>query len=179
MLGRLREPSTGPFSSRRSMLLLTVVAFFLFAMPVVMLAVGALRDATPGRPAQWSFDAFRRAYGDAGTYAVLGDSVVLALGVMVISTTTGLLLAFIVARTDTPLRRLVTPSMMLVIALPPLFYGISWAMLGNPRIGTINSFWQDLTGAEGPLWDTYSWSGIVVVTSLKSTAFAYFLLLGP
>ncbi|SDT70810.1 iron(III) transport system permease protein [Jiangella sp. DSM 45060] len=179
MLGRLREPSTGPFSSRRSMLLLTVVAFFLFAMPVVMLAVGAIRDATPGRPAQWSFDAFRRAYGDAGTYSVLGDSVLLALGVMVISTVTGLLLAFIVARTDTPLRRLVTPSMMLVIALPPLFYGISWAMLGNPRIGTINSFWQDLTGAETPLWDTYSWSGIVVVTSLKSTAFAYFVLLGP
>ncbi|MQA84534.1 MAG: ABC transporter permease subunit [Streptosporangiales bacterium] len=179
VLGRLGRPSTGPFTTARGLLPITLLCLFLFALPIAMLAVGAFRNAEPGLPAQWSFDAFRRTYVDPATYETLRNSVLLSTSVTILSTATGVILAFLVTRTTTPLRRLVTPAMVLVIALPPLFYAISWGMLGNPRIGPVNTLFQALTGTEATLFNVNSWTGLILVSTAKSAAFGYILLLGP
>lgn len=174
-----RRPGTGPFSGARGMLPIVVVCAFLFVLPILMLAVGAFRNAAPGLPAAWSFDAFQRAYTDPETYRTLRSSVWLSGSVTLLSVATGVILAFLVTRTTTPLRRLVTPAMVFVIALPPVFYALSWGMLGNPRIGLINEAFRGLTGPEGTLFNVNSWPGLILVSVLKSAGFSYILLLGP
>lgn len=174
-----RRPSTGPFTTARGLLPLVLVAAFLFAVPIVMLLVGAFRNAPPGAPAQWSVDSFARTYGDAESYRTLGNSVLLAGAGTLLGTAVALLLAFLVTRTTTALRGLVTPAMVLVVALPPLFYAMSWGMLGNPTIGLLNTTWRDLTGSEGTLLDAYSWTGLITVVAVKGAAISYLLLLGP
>ncbi|MHA6622579.1 ABC transporter permease [Pseudonocardia sp. DLS-67] len=176
---RTRMPSTGPFTTARGMLPLIAVCVFLFAVPIAMLAVGAFRNAPPGLPAQWSVDAFVHTYTDPGSYSTMLNSVLLSGVGTVAATVVALLLAFLVTRTNTPLRGLVTTAMVLVVALPPLFYAISWGMLGNSRIGLLNTTWRDLTGTEGVLFDANSWGGLFLVATVKGAAFAYLLLLGP
>jgi iron(III) transport system permease protein len=176
---RPRTPSTGPFTTARGLLPLIVVCTFLFALPIVMLVIGAFRNAPPGLPAQWSLDAFTRTYTDPAAYETLKNSVLLSGGGTIMATVVALLLAFMVSRTTTPLRTLVTPAMVLVVALPPLFYAISWGMLGNPTIGLLNTTWRDLTGSEGTLFDVNSWGGLLLVATVKGAAFSYLLLLGP
>lgn len=175
---RRRAVSTGPFTTARGMLPLTLVCLFLFAYPIAMLVVGAFRNTDPSLPAEWGFRGFA-AYAEPATWIALRNSVILAGSTTLIATAAALLMAFLVTRTRTPLRRLVTPAMVLVVALPPLFYAISWGMLGNARIGLLNTTFQDLTGAEGPLFDVNSWAGLILVISIKATAFSYMLLLGP
>lgn len=160
----VRPPSTGPFTTARGLLPLIVVCAFLFALPILMLAIGAFRNAPPGIPARWSFEAFGRAYADGETYRTLRNSVVLSGSATVLATVISLTLTFLVARTTTPLRRLVTPAAVLIVALPPLFYAISVGMLGNPRIGTINRLFQQLTGSEAVLFDANSWGGLLLVS---------------
>ncbi|MCS5734515.1 ABC transporter permease [Herbiconiux daphne] len=174
-----RMPSTGPFTTARGLLPLIVISLFLFALPIVMLVVGAFRNAAPGAPAQWSFEAFVRTYTDPASYTTLGNSVILAGSSTAIGVVVALVLAFLVTRTTTPLRRLVTPAMVLVVALPPLFYAISWGMLGNPTIGLINTVWKQLSGSGDALFDVNSWAGLILVVSLKNAAFAYLLIIGP
>lgn len=176
---RGRRPSTGPFTTARGLLPLIAVAALLFALPIVMLVVGAFRNAPPGAPAQWSVDAFTRTYTDGDSYHTLGNSVMLAAAGTVIGAVVALLLAFLVTRTTTPLRGIVTPAMVLVVALPPLFYAISWGMLGNPTIGLLNTTWRSLTGSTGTLFDANSWAGLITVVAVKGAAFSYLLLLGP
>lgn len=176
---RRRMPSTGPFTTARGMLPLLAVCAFLFAVPIAMLVVGAFRNAPPGLPAQWSVDAFVRTYTDPVSYSTLLNSVLLSGGGTVAATVVALLLAFLVTRTNTPLRGLITTAMVLVVALPPLFYAISWGMLGNSRIGLLNTTWRGLTGTEGVLFDANSWAGLLLVAMVKGAAFAYLLLLGP
>lgn len=174
-----RTPSTGPFTTARGLLPLLIVSFFLFAVPILMLVVGAFRNAPPGSPALWSLDAFGRTYTDPESYRTLWNSVILAGSSTLFSTTIAFMLAFLVTRTTTPLRKIVTPSMVLVVALPPLFYAMSWGMLGNPTIGLINTLWRDLTGGDGTLFNANSWLGLITVVSIKGAAFSYLLLLGP
>ncbi|GAB3365287.1 ABC transporter permease [Modestobacter lapidis] len=176
---RPRTPSTGPFTTARGLLPLIVVSVFLFALPIVMLIIGAFRNAPPGLPAQWSLDAFGRTYTDPDSYTTLGNSAMLSGGGTILATVVALLLAFLVSRTNTPLRRLVTVAMVLVVALPPLFYAISWGMLGNPAIGMLNTVWRDLTGSDGTLFNANSWAGLLLVAMVKGAAFSYLLLLGP
>lgn len=174
-----RQPRAGAFSTARGMLPLVALAAFLFALPVVMLGIGAFRNAPPGQGARWSFDAFGRTFSDPETFETFFNSMGIAITCAVASTALALVLVFLVARTTTPLRRIVTPVMVLVVALPPLFYAMSWGMLWNPYIGMINRAWLDATASDTPLFNAYSWEGMVSVMVIKGTAFCFLLLLGP
>lgn len=160
------------------MLPVIVVCLFLFAYPVVMLVVGAFRNGSPSMPADWGLSAFA-VYTDPRLWTTMSNSLVLAVSVSTIGTVAGAILALLVARTDARLRRIVTPAMVLVVALPPLFYAISWGQLGNPRVGALNEVGRGLWGQGFTLMDVNSWGGMIFVISLKAAAFAYMLLLGP
>lgn len=175
----MRRPSRGPFTTARGMVPLIVVVGFFFATPIVMLGIGSFRNAPPGQAALWSLDAFARTFADQVTYTTFWNSTVLALSSTLLSTALALTLVFFVTRTTARLRKLVTPVMVLVVALPPLFYAMSWGMLGNPVIGMINVWWRDLTQTDGTLFNAYSWTGLITVYVIKGTAFCYLLLLGP
>lgn len=158
---------------------LCAVAAFLFAYPVLMLVIGAFRNSDPSRPAEWSLEGFKLAYTDPATYDTLRNSVVLSVSVTLLATTLGIAFAFLVTRTTTPLRRVVTPMMVFVIALPPLFFTLGWAFLGDPRVGLINTLASTIAGSDITVIDVFSWTGIILVISLKGASFGYFLLLGP
>jgi iron(III) transport system permease protein len=63
--------------------------------------------------------------------------------------------------------------MALLVALPPLLYALSWSLLGAPHVGLIAKL--PLLGG----FNVNSWPGLILVVSLKGTAFAYLLLIGP
>ncbi|MQA88468.1 MAG: ABC transporter permease subunit [Streptosporangiales bacterium] len=157
---------------------LVLVAAFLFLFPVVMFVVGAFRTAAPGLPGSWSVRGFVDAYTSPTMWPTLRNSVVLSTSVLIIATSAGLFFAWVVARTTTPLRRLVTPMMVLVFAIPPLFFALSWSMLANDPAGMINKAWMALGGG-GAIINVQSWYGLIGTSAMKATAAAYLLLLGP
>ncbi|MGH3586653.1 MAG: ABC transporter permease, partial [Pseudonocardia sp.] len=158
---------------------LAVACAVVFLWPVAMVAVGAFRTSLPGTPGGWTAGPLVQTYTTAETYVVIWQTIALAVSVTVASTLIALFFAWLVARTDTPLRRLVTPMMGLVLATPPMFFAISWAMLGNERGGLLNRLYMALTGSEAALFNVESWSGLILVGSVKAASFSYFLLLGP
>ncbi|MDF5756940.1 iron ABC transporter permease [Spongiactinospora sp. TRM90649] len=163
----------------RRVLIYALVAgvFVLCVSPVVMLVVGAFRTSPPGLPGEWSLEPFAEAYGDPVTYTTLRNSAILAVSTKLISTALAVFFCWVVARTTTPLRRLVTPMMLFVFAMPTLFFALSWGMLGNPDVGLLNKPFEAMFGAH-PI-NINSWWGLIFVTALKSTASSYILLLGP
>ncbi|WP_084210993.1 ABC transporter permease [Pseudonocardia acaciae] len=168
-----------PRRPRAARVLLAAACAAVFLWPVVMVAVGAFRTSLPGTPGGWTVTKLVDTYLSPVTYQVLAQTVFFAVSVTVVSTLLALFFAWVVARTDTPLRRLVTPMMGLVLAMPPLFFAISWGMLGNQRVGLLNTVYQWLTGAGHGFFNVESWFGLILVSSLKAASFSYFLLLGP
>jgi iron(III) transport system permease protein len=149
-----------------------------FVYPVVMVIIGAFRTSSPGFPGNWSTDGFVAAYTDSTTYVLLGHSVGYAAAVTIISTIGSVFFAWVVTQTNTPWRRAVTPIMVMLLALPFLFFALSWTMLGNSRTGLLNQLIRLVfPGNDGPI-DIRSWIGIIFVSVLKVTAIGYLLMLG-
>lgn len=159
------------------LVVLLVVCLVLFVWPVAMLVLGAFRTAPPGFGGRWSLSGITATLADGGVWRAFANSLVLSGSTVVVSTALALYLAWVVARTRTPLRRLVTPMMVLVFVIPPLFFALSWAMLGEQPVGLLDKATSGLFGATP--FNAQSWYGMIGVSVLGATAPQYLLLLGP
>ncbi|HEX3961369.1 MAG TPA: iron ABC transporter permease [Trebonia sp.] len=157
--------------------LLCVLSLVLFVWPVAMLAYGTLRTAPPGQGAHWSSSGLTSALASGAVWHAFLNSLILSGATVVASTALAVYLAWLVTRTRTPLRQIVTPVAVLIFAVPPLFYTLSWAMLGQQPSGLIDKALQAVFGA-APV-NVQSWYGMIAVGVLGATAAQYLLLLGP
>ncbi len=165
--------------ARVGLLVLIVVVVALFVGPVATLIAGAFRTTAPGQPGQWSVTGFVQAYTGPLFAQTLRNSAILSVSVTIVSTAVALFFCWVVTRTDAWLRRLVTPMMALVFAMPQLYFAISWDMLGNKNVGLINEGLATIAGVRSHPVNVNSWWGLIFVMTLKLTAATYILLLGP
>lgn len=160
-----------------ALVVLCAVALVLFVWPVAMLAYGTLRSGPPGEQTHWTLAGLTGALGSGAVWRAFGNSLMLSGATVIISTLLATYLAWLVTRTRTPLRRLVTPIAVLVFSIPPLFFTLSWAMLGQQPSGLVDKALDAVFGI-APL-NVQSWFGLIGVSVLGATAAEYLLLLGP
>jgi len=154
---------------------LIVLLAFLSLYPLAMLLYGSLHSTPPGVPGKFNLDGYRALFTSA--YAViLRDSFVISLIKTVLSIGLATLLAWIVARTDTPARRTLEVLITLPFFIPPILTATAWGMLGNPQSGTINLIWKAISGAETPLVNVYSYGGVIWHMMQYSTTFLFLFI---
>jgi len=88
----------------------------------------------------------------------------------------GVTLAWFVARTDMPGKRLLDPLNMLPFYLSSVVGALSWQAIAAPRSGLLNNLLSPIFG--GPVFDIYSIGGMVVVLALFYTPYVYLFTLG-
>lgn len=176
----MHRPSINKHSLVRALpwALMAVGIVCAFIVPLIVLVLMAFRSTLPGLPGEWTIDGFASVYTDGSIMKPLADSLIFAIISSVCATALALFFVFITTRTVVPFRRAVTPMMIVVVATPALFFALSWGMLGADRVGLINKVVESTTGLT---WEfsINSWPGMIMVMSLKLSAFCYFLLLGP
>jgi iron(III) transport system permease protein len=140
-----------------------------------MLFYGSVHTTPPGVAGAFSLDGYRAVLtGDnarilGNTLLISGSKTVLSLGLAV-------LLAWIVARTDTPCRGLLELLITLPFFIPPILTAMAWGMLANPTVGVVNLAWKWLTGSEHSPFNIYSWGGVVWHMMQYSTAFLFLFI---
>ena len=159
------------------LIVLCLLALALFVWPVLMLVYGAFRTGQPGTPAHFSVAGFTAAVTSGVVWHAFANSLILSGSTVLLATLMAVYLAWTVTRTKTPLRRLVTPMAVLIFAIPPLFFTLSWAMLGQQPTGIVDRAIRAVFGVT-PL-NVQSWFGLIGVNVMGATAAEYLLLLGP
>jgi len=155
-----------------------LIVGFLTLYPVAMLLFGSLRDAPPGEAASFTLGAYREAYTSASTYRVLLNSLFIASVETFFAVTLGVFFAWVVTRTNTPCARLLETVVALPFFIPPILTAMAWAMLANPTAGSINKFFASLFGLDHPIFNIYSYAGIIWHMTHYSTAFVFLLIVG-
>ena len=160
-----------------------VVLIYLVVGPLLVLVFSAVRD-TDGRlpfeeSSSWTFANVAQVVLDPKTYTILADTAIYSFGSLIITFSISLALAWLVERTDLPLRTLVYVLIVSSLAIPTVILGISWSLLLNPVNGTVNLWIRGLTGFEGSgPFDVFTMPGLVVAQAISMVPITFLLVAG-
>mgnify|MGYP000647164236 CR=1 FL=1 len=155
---------------------LLLLLFYLVAVPLALLLVASFTPTGLPLDPGWGVVHFRSVYGDPGFYALVGNTVVFALGCTVGALLVGGVLAWLVERTDLPFKGTARVTIALPMVLPPFLLAMGWALLASPRNGSLNELFKLLFGIDqGPL-NIYSLGGMVFVETLALVPSVYLIL---
>lgn len=154
--------------------LFIALAVFITAIPIAYLVFGSLWSTSPGLPGELTSANYAEVFSDPSTPGVVATSIAYSLGAAIFATSAGFLLAFLVHRTDAPLRRFMTISILVTLAVPFFIEDISWTYLLNPTNGLFNLGFKALTGF--PIFDVYSIWGLIVVMGVDLTPLSYLMM---
>ncbi|MDR3361600.1 MAG: iron ABC transporter permease [Desulfovibrio sp.] len=112
------------------------------------------------------------------TYQALLNSVFIACGTTIGSTIVGTFFAWLVTRTDLPYKNFMKGLFLVPFMLPSFIGALAWKMLLSPRAGYINRFFMDYFGFEEPVFNIYSYYGIMAVEVMYLFPFVFIQVCG-
>ncbi len=116
--------------------------------------------------------------GQRDTYEALKNSFIIAAGVTFFSTVIGVFFAWLVSRTDLPFKETMKLLFVVPFMLPSFIGALAWKMLLSPRAGYINRFFMDVFGVAQPLFDIYTFAGIIAVETMYLFPFVFIQVCG-
>ena len=147
-----------------------LVLVFLVASPVVRLLVSSFQSTDTGR---FTLGNYAIAYGHARDWFALGNSLLYAIAVTVLSAILAVPIAWGVSRTDMPGKGFIRVMILGAFITPPYLGAIAWILLAGPNAGWLNKIWMWVTGSDSGLVNVYSFSGLVAVTALYSFPYIF------
>ncbi|MBI2185395.1 MAG: iron ABC transporter permease [Thaumarchaeota archaeon] len=150
------------------------VAAFI-AIPMGMLILGSFSAAPLGEPFAPTLNNYARAFSDKYFAQSLSNTMVFSVGSTILAITISTLLAWVIVRTNTPIRRFAELLPIFPLLLPPMMDNIAWIFLISPRAGLINRFLEDAFHIS-PLFDAFTVPAMIWVYALGSVPLAYLII---
>ena len=158
-------------------LLASVLAAAAIITPVVIVFLRSVTTGRLGATVGLTFSNYVRVFGDRDILPMLNNSIVYAAGSAALGTGLGALLAWIVARTNTPGKALVELMPLYPILMPPIMKNIAWILLLAPKSGILNNLLHEYLGIEAQVFNAFSMAGMVWVFGLACVPLGYLFLL--
>ena len=152
---------------------LIVVLAALVLPPFVFLLNASVVDAQRG--GEWSLANFEAVLGSRRFLVTSANSLVFAAGSAVVALGIGWTTAWIVERTNTPLKPLAYLTAIISLGTPYILYVTAWLLLFG-KAGPINQLYRTLTGTSDVLINVYSMPGMIMVEGFLWSPLAFLLV---
>lgn len=156
-------------------LALIVTVGFLALYPSITLLCGSFSREL-GTCGDFTLEKYSKAYSDPRVGGALVNTVVFALGSATLSTLLAMMVAWIIVRTNTPLRGTFEIVAIAPNLLPAILVAVAWTLLLNPENGIINAFLQNALGLGYAPFDIYSMPGLVFVEAMITFPLAFLII---
>jgi iron(III) transport system permease protein len=137
-----------------------VVAAFILT-PLFFLFLNSFQIGQPGEPVAYGVDAWIMAFTTPGIIDATYNSFSLAFTRQLIALVVGILVAWVLARTDIPMRGTLEFMFWLSFFLPALPVTLGWILLLEPKQGLLNQLLLRLPFIYESPFNIYSYWGIV------------------
>jgi len=147
------------FSTGQLLLVIsTVILIVTVVLPVAMIVYNVFFY-------KWSFDwsLFASMLTDPDNLAAMWNTVKISFFVTTLGTVVGLFFAWLIGRSDIPLKGLMKSLFVIPYMFPPFIGAMAWGLLLAPRSGYINKMFMALTGGRTPLFNINTLAGIAFV----------------
>jgi iron(III) transport system permease protein len=164
---------------------IAIVGFLLFLVlvPIIRLVINSFQLGHPALPQGWTLQNYVTAYSMPLFYQALGTTLWLAAIGTFITVAVAVLFAWLIERTDMPLRNLAWTLILIPMAIPGVLFALGWALLLAPKTGAMNTFLRSFFGliginfAEGPL-NIYSLWGLIFLDGLRGVTTVFLMVVG-
>ncbi|HEY3166865.1 MAG TPA: ABC transporter permease subunit, partial [Candidatus Binatia bacterium] len=156
--------------------------FFLIAvmgLPLLFLLTGSFNLAAPGKPAVYGFDNWVKAFTDPGTLSALWMSFSLSVVRLIPAMILSVVFAWLIARTDMPGGKWIESVCWIAYFVPDFPLVLAWILLLDPNFGFLNTVARSLPFVDGPIFNPYSFWGIVWVHTSTGGIWFKVMLLVP
>ena len=151
---------------------------WLAAAPFLMLVYSSLtsdKDKLPFETTNVTFANYIHIVQDAKTWEVIGTTALFTIGATSIGIGLAMFLAWVIERTDVPLRRFLFVATLIPMAIPSMIYAMAWIQLGGPNNGLINVTLNNM-GLGFLQFNVFSLWSMIVIQGLSLASHAYLLI---
>ena len=141
--------------------ILILIVGFLVLTPLFLMILNSFQTARPGQPIVWGIDGWIKAFTTPGIVKAMTNTVSLALARQAIALLVGAFFAWLIARTDIPMKGMLEFFFWLSFFLPALPETMGWILLLDPKYGLMNQGLISLGVLSQPIFNIYSFWGIV------------------
>ena len=158
-----------------------LLIFLLLAMgtPLLFLLTGSFNLSAPGREPVYGLDNWIRAFTDPGTVSALWMSFSLSILRLIPAMILSVLIAWLIARTDMPGGKFLEGMCWIAYFVPDFPLVLAWILLLDPNFGFLNILIKGVPFFDGPLFNPYSYWGIIWVHTSTSGIWFKVMLLVP
>jgi iron(III) transport system permease protein len=155
---------------------LLALLILIVGVPVLMVVLMSLRTGFPGEAGPLTLQNFVDVYADAGTYEVLVNTLLFAMGSVAVALLFAVPLSWLLVRTDIPLKKTFYVLLTVGILIPVFLRTIAWILLLSPRIGLLNRWLMQLFDLDAPPLSLYNIAGMAFIQGVSFVPGAFFML---
>ena len=148
-------------------------------LPLLFLLTGSFNLAPPGKGAVYGLDNWIRAFSDPGTLSALWMSFILSVVRLMPAMILSVVFAWLIARTDMPGGKVLESFCWIAYFVPDFPLILAWILLLDPNFGFLNTLAKSIPLGGGPLFNPYSFWGIVWVHTSTGGIWFKVMLLVP
>jgi iron(III) transport system permease protein len=152
---------------------MVVLLAVLVLLPMFWLVVTSLRDDAHA----FTLDHYRHLFVDPAFVKPLVTTLWTSVAVGVLCLAAAAPMAWLVARTDLPLKRTLRMLVLASFVTPPFLGAFAWVLLGGPNAGLVNQWYYALFGLKpfeaSPLINIFSAWGMVFVMALYTFPYVF------
>ena len=154
------------------MIVLCIVAVFI-VFSVVAPSVGIFGRSFYAPASGFTLDWYRETLASSIVLSATLNTAIVVVGATVIALGSGVVLAWLVTRTDVPFVRFLSIAPIMPLFFPPVVGAVAWVLLLSPDVGLINGFLRAVSGgAIGPI-NIYNVWGVTWVIGIYTTPYVY------
>ena len=149
---------------------------YLAVLPLFVLVLGSFQVEVAPRQFALTLQNYLAAYASPYTYSTFRNSLVFAGGSALLAFALGTTLAWLVERTNTPLRLVFIPIAVVPLILPGVLESIAWIFLLSPKFGYLNVALMSLLGLESAPFNVFSIGGMIWVQAVGQVPLAFLMM---
>ena len=142
--------------------------------PLYFLVVGAV-SVEEGAQTRYTLERFVMLLSQRGILISTWNSFVFAIGSALLSLLIGGIAAWLVERTNAPLKSVTYLTNVVALGTPYVLYTSAWLLL-LARSGPINTWYRQLTGETGVIINVYGMGGMILIEGLLWSPLVFLLL---
>ncbi len=143
--------------------------------PLIFLIEGAVTVEGAGGVTRFTLERFGQIVGQRGFSASAMNSTIFSVGSAVLALLLGGGVAWLVERTNTPLKSLAYFTTIISMGTPYVLYVSAWLLL-LAKSGPINTWWRQFSGSSDVLINVYGQFGMILIEGLLWSPLVFLLL---